>query len=97
MRTTPSHMQIEDTTSPWPKRSQDSPADSSSGSCWRVLPAPSPPMATRIAPPNPIAAARPAGDRRNEDTHPGAGAGAGLSGSGFGSWEGSKAFDDVLT
>ena len=53
---TPPHSSTDDSTSPWPKRSQDRCSDSSSGSCSRVLPAPSPPAVISIAPRKPSSA-----------------------------------------
>ncbi len=47
---TPPHSSTDDSTRPWPKRSQDRCSDSSSGSCSRVLPAPRPPTVISTAP-----------------------------------------------
>ena len=49
---TPPHSSSDESTRPWPKRSHDRCSDSSSGSCSRVLPAPSPPAVIIAAPRN---------------------------------------------
>ena len=65
---TPPHSSSDDNTSPWPKRSQDRCSDSSSGSCSRVLPAPSPPAVISTAPRKPSSAGRASGEVVNADS-----------------------------
>ena len=60
---TPPHSSTDDSTSPCPNRSHDRCIDSSSGSCRRVLPAPSPPAVIIAAPSKPSSAGRAAGER----------------------------------
>src|ERR1700761_1602195 len=54
IRPTPVHSRIDESTSPWPNRSQDMCMDSSNGSCVLVLPAPNPPtvMSTEAVKPS---------------------------------------------
>ena len=59
---TPIHSSTDDSTRPCPNRSQDTCSDSRSGSCSRVLPAPSPPAVINTAPIAPSSAGRACGD-----------------------------------